>query len=119
MRIPAVRRRFCSSVEMLLAYHIRTHQLLPENWIPALYAVAMGAHAVSALGFGVFFDRVGRRALLAVSALSVPVAPLAFCDRNAGLFAAMALAGLAMGAQKAMFKATVAQMAPAGRRGVA
>ncbi len=103
----------------LVAYHVRGHELLSEARIPVLYAVVMGSQALSALGFGLLFDRMGPRALLGVCVLTAPIAPLAFRGHPAGLFAAMILWGLGMGAQKAMFKATVAQMSPTGRRGFA
>lgn len=105
----------------LAAFHIQHRRLLPEARIPVLYAVAMGAHALSALGFGLLFDRVGPRALLCVCALTTPVAPLIFAlgGHPAGLLAAMVLWGLSMGAQKAMFKASVAEMAPTRRRAFA
>lgn len=104
----------------LIAFHIsRTEGLLREAWIPALYAVMMGSHAISALVSGLLYDRVGLRALLGVCLLTAPIAPLAFGGSATGLLIAMILAGLGMGAQKAMFKATIARMAPVGRRGFA
>lgn len=103
----------------LVAYHVRGNELLSEARIPVLYAVVMGSQALSALGSGLLFDRVGLRALLGVCVLTAPIAPLAFGGSPAGLFAAMILWGLGMGAQKAMFKATVALMTPTGRRGFA
>lgn len=103
----------------LVAFHIQKHAMLPEKWIPVLYAVAMGSHALSALAFGLLFDRLGLRALLAICALTTPVAPLVFSGQSAMLVLAMVLSGFGMGAQKAMFKATIARMAPAARRGFA
>lgn len=103
----------------LVAFHVHENGLLAEAWVPALYAVVMGAHAVSALGSGLLYDRVGPRALFGICVLALPVAPLAFGGRPAGLLAAMVLCGLGMGAQKSMFKATIAQTAPAARRGFA
>ncbi|NUO08016.1 MAG: MFS transporter [Candidatus Brocadia sp.] len=103
----------------LVAYHIRRHDVFSETWIPALYAVVMGSQALSALGFGLLFDRMGPHALLGVCVLTVPIAPLAFWGHPIGLLAAMILWGLGMGAQKAMFKATIARLTPSGRRGFA
>ncbi len=103
----------------LVAYHIQKTALFQEKWIPALYAAAMAAHALSALGSGLLLDRVGPRALLGICALVAPVAPLAFGGHAALLLLGMVLMGLGTGAQKAMFKATIARMAPASRRGFA
>lgn len=103
----------------LVAYHVHGNELLSEARIPVLYAVVMGSQALSALGSGLLFDRVGLRALIGVCLITAPIAPLAFGGRPTGLFAAMILWGLGIGAQKAMFKATVALMSPAGRRGFA
>lgn len=103
----------------LLAYHLQKTAMFQEKWIPALYAVAMGAHALSALGSGLLLDRIGPRALLGICALVAPVAPLVFGTHPALLLIGMVLMGLGTGAQKAMFKATIARMAPATRRGFA
>lgn len=103
----------------LIAYHVHGNALLSEARIPVLYAVVMGSQALSALGSGLLFDRVGLRALIGICLFTAPIAPLAFGGHPAGLFAAMILWGLGMGSQKAMFKATVARMSPAGRRGFA
>lgn len=103
----------------LVAFHLQDNGLFPEAWIPALYAVVMGAHALSALGSGLLYDRVGPPALFGICALTLPIAPLAFGGHSPGLLVAMVLWGLGMGAQKSMFKATIARMAPAARRGIA
>lgn len=103
----------------LVAFHIRRREMLPEKWIPALYAMAMSTHAISALGFGLLLDRMGPRLLFGACLLGAPIAPLVFWGRTAGLIVAMILWGVGLGAQKAMFKATIARMAPADRRGFA
>lgn len=103
----------------LVAFHMQRHQVYTEAWIPVLYAVAMSAHALSALVSGVLYDRVGPRLLMGICVFTAPIAPLAFLGQRIGPIAAMVQWGLGMGAQKAMFKATIARLAPAGRRGLA
>ena len=43
----------------LIAYHFGKTALLPSDWIPLFYAVAMGVDAVAALVLGRLFDRLG------------------------------------------------------------
>jgi MFS family permease len=87
--------------------------------IPRLYALAMATQAVASLAIGPLFDRRPVLALIVACAVSIPVAMLAFRDGDASLIAAMVLWGLGLGAQKTVFKASVARLVPLERRATA
>jgi MFS family permease len=103
----------------LIAYHFGRHDVVPAEWIPVLYALAMGVDAVAALVFGRLFDRFGIPVLIAATLLSAPFAPLVFERSVASAVAGMALWGAGMGAQESILRATIATMVPPERRGTA
>jgi MFS family permease len=103
----------------LLAYHFAKVSVFPNPWIPVLYAVAMGAAAVSALAAGRLFDRFGIRVLGASALLSPLFAPLAFLGRSAVAVGGVVLWGIGMGVQESAARAAVAGMVPANRRAAA
>jgi MFS-type transporter involved in bile tolerance (Atg22 family) len=77
----------------------------------------MGVDALSALGLGRLFDRVGVRLLIVTSLLSSLSAPLVFLGGFRLAVVGMALWGVGMGAQESVVRAAVAGMVPATRRG--
>ncbi len=103
----------------LIAFHFERVASVPQNWIPVLYAIAMGVDALAALVFGRLFDRYGLAVLLFVALVSAFFAPLVF---SAGFYAAiggMVLWGIGMGAQESIMRAAVAGMVAPDRRGAA
>ena len=103
----------------LIAYHFSVHHVVSPEWIPILYAVAMGVDALAALVFGRLFDRFGLPVLIASTLISAPFAPLVFQGNVAAAVAGMALWGAGMGAQESILRATIATLVPPGRRGTA
>ncbi|MCX6619720.1 MAG: MFS transporter [Acidobacteria bacterium] len=103
----------------LVAYHFKRTALMPDTWIPLLYAVAMGVDATTALGWGKIFDRFGIPVLMLTAALSAAAVPMLFLGGFSAAVAGMALWGMGMGAQQSILKAAIAGMAPAARRGAA
>ncbi|HOO04851.1 MAG TPA: MFS transporter, partial [Methanomassiliicoccales archaeon] len=87
--------------------------------IPLLYALAMGADAISAMLLGKIFDRGGPRVLLAVIIPAAFFPVLAFSDSMVLIAAGMGLFGLGMGAQESIMRAVVADLAPVGKRATA
>jgi len=104
----------------LMAYHFAKRQIVPDNIVPVLYAIAMGVDALSALFFGRMYDRRGMGALIVASSISAFFAPFAFLSRSPffAVFGVM-LWGLGMGAQESILKAAVATMVSKARRGTA
>lgn len=63
----------------LIAFHFQRARLVPEFWIPALFAGAMAVDAASALLLGLLYDRLGFRVLIvmfAIEAVTVHVLTL-------------------------------------------
>ncbi len=100
----------------LAAYHMKTAAVVADEWIPLLYAGAMGVDAVSALVLGRWYDRKGLPVLWAAVAASAWCAPLVFLSGPWGLMAGMALWGAGMGAQESVLRAVVAELVPRDRR---
>lgn len=103
----------------LIAYHFGKAGTVPQEWIPILYAIAMGVDGLAALAFGWLYDRVGMSVLIGAAAIAVPVAPLVFFGGFGAGFAGAVLWGIGMGAQESVMKAAVAAMSPVNRRGTA
>jgi MFS family permease len=103
----------------LIAYHFEKSSLVKPNFIPILYAIAMGVDALAALAFGRLFDRIGVGSLVAASIISCLFAPLVFLGGSAMAFLGVGLWGVGMGAQESIMRAAVAEMVPAERRGSA
>jgi len=103
----------------LIAFHFNRTRVVPEAWIPAFYAVAMGTDAISALIYGRLYDRVGFRVLLLSAFVSAMFAPLVFLGDFSGAFLGMVIWGIGMGAQESVMRAAVAGMVVRERRGTA
>ena len=103
----------------LIAYHFGKAGTVPQEWIPILYAIAMGVDGLAALAFGWLYDRVGMSVLIGAAAIAVPVAPLVFFGGFGAGFAGAVLWGIGMGAQESILKAEIAEMIPPERRGTA
>ncbi len=103
----------------LIAYHLGKRAIVAADWIPVLYAVAMGVDALAALVFGRLFDKFGLTVLIVATLLSAPFAPLVFAGNGALAVVGMALWGVGMGAQESILRASIATMIPPERRGTA
>jgi MFS family permease len=88
----------------------------PSAAIPLLYALAMGAAAVSALIFGRWFDRWGLPALMLAALLAAFFAPLAFLGSLAAAAIGIALWGIGMGIQDSLMSAPISILVHADRR---
>lgn len=103
----------------LLAFHFQKVGSVTPDWIPILYAIAMGTDALAALLFGHLYDRHGLGILLIGALLAVPVAPLVFFGNFDTALLAAVLWGAGMGMQESIMKAAVAAMSPGERRATA
>ena len=101
----------------LIAFHIKSHTILDDKWIPLLYACAMGVDALAALVFGRWYDKKGVFALVAAIAVSAFFALFAFSFIPALIVAGVLLWGVGMGTQESIIRAVVADIVPARRRG--
>jgi len=103
----------------LIAYHFGKTALVPDNWIPVFYAVAMGADALAALIFGYLYDRIGIYVLVIAALVASLFAPLVFLGGFITALIGMAVWGIGMGAQESVLRAAVADMIPHDKRGTA
>ena len=103
----------------LIAYHFSKAGIFTHEWIPILYAIAMGVDGLSALLFGRLYDRIGMPIIISAVAIALPFAPLVFLgDFKMGLIG-MILWGIGMGAQESVMKAQIANMSSVRLRGTA
>ncbi len=100
----------------LIAYHFGKTALLPSDWIPLFYAVAMGVDAVAALVLGRLFDRLGMPVIMGTAVLSAFFAPLVFLGGFNLALLGMVLWGIGMGSLESIIKAALAEMVPRDRR---
>ena len=103
----------------LLAYHFGKTAVIAPPLIPMLYAGAMVAAAIAALGLGRWFDRAGLVVLVPATIASALSAPLAFLGGPALIVLGVTLWGVGLGAQESIMRAVIASMAPQKRRGTA
>lgn len=101
----------------LVAFHIKSHAVFPDQWIPFFYSCAMGVDALSALVFGRWYDKKGLTALRAAIAVSSPFAVFAFSMVPMGIVAGIVLWGVGLGAQESIVRSVVAEMVPQHKRG--
>jgi MFS family permease len=99
----------------VIAYHLTQDQVVPVAAVPLIYAAAMGAAALAALGSGWLFDRTRGGALLGLPFLVSVVPVLAFTGSPLIVIAGVLLWGVAGGVLDSTIKALVADLVPAPR----
>ena len=94
-----------------------TSALVSTGSLPLLYAGAMLVDAVSALVFGMMYDKNGVKALVWSTVISAPFAVFVFAFNSVPmLLLGVALWGVGMGAQESILKAAVTSMVPKASR---
>jgi len=101
----------------VLAYHLTVQHVVSPSVIPVLYAAAMGAAALAALGFGRLYDRHGFRGLLSLPLLAAVVPFLSFSTSTVAVVAGAVVWGTAMGVHESTMRAAVTDLVPRSRRG--
>jgi len=100
----------------LMALHFSRAGIVAPATIPVFYAAAMGASAIGALVFGLWFDRRGMTVLVPAILLGAMTTPLAFGGGVAEALTGTVLWGLATGTQNALMSAGVAKLVPERQR---
>ncbi len=103
----------------VISYHLTQDHVVPLAAVPLIYAAAMGAEALAALGSGWLFDRTKGRVLLGLPLLVAAVPVLAFATSPMIAIAGVVLWGAAGGVLDSTVKALVADLVPAARRATA
>ena len=97
----------------LIVMHVEKTGLVSSQTLPLLYSAAMAVDAVAALFFGFMYDRIGVKALVFSTLLSIPFAPLVyFASSKSVLVIGILLWGIGMGAEESILKAAVTTMVP-------
>ena len=103
----------------VLSFHMVTRGLLPAAGVPIIYAAAMAADAIAALGSGWLYDRIGAKTLIALPVLGAAVPMLAFADNLVAVVVGAMLWGAAVGIQESTLRAVVADLVAPPRRATA
>ncbi|WP_027719399.1 MFS transporter [Desulfovirgula thermocuniculi] len=103
----------------LLSFHFKEQSVLPDAYIPLLYAFAMGIDGGVAFLAGWCYDRAGLRSLFVFPLLAIFLPWLAFSSSHWPAVAGMIIWGALMGLQEATMRAAVADMTPPRQRGLA
>jgi MFS family permease len=103
----------------VISYHLTQDQVVSVAAVPVIYAAAMGASALAALGSGWLFDHNKGGALLALPFLVSAVPVLAFATSPLVAIVGALLWGAAGGVLDSTVKALVADLVPASRRATA
>ncbi len=100
----------------LMAFHFGRTGIVSAAFVPVFYAVAMGTSAVSALLFGILFDRRGLVMLVPAVLAGICTTPLVFLGGFSAALAGTILWGLATGTLNALMSASVAKLVPEAMR---
>jgi len=100
----------------LISFHFKKLGSVPDTEVALLYAVAMGAGAITNLVFGRLFDRLGFTIAAFAFFIGALFAPFVFLGRSTLMLIGMILWGIGMGAQNSLLKAMLASVIPAARR---
>ena len=103
----------------VLGYHLEARHVLAAPVVPLVYAVAMAAGALGALGSGWVYDRVGLAGLAWLPVAAAVVPWLSFSTSPVLVWVGAAIWGATLGVQDSTMRAAVADMVPAARRGTA
>jgi MFS family permease len=100
----------------LIAFHFGETHAVPANWVPMLYALAMGVGAVLSPLLGKAFDRFGVPVLAGSLALAGLAPVLAFAGGGGWALSGAAFWGLGLGVQSGMISALIAGLTPPDKR---
>ncbi|MGQ9797263.1 MFS transporter [Desulfosoma sp.] len=100
----------------LVAFHLKTKGIVADQWIPVIYAGAMGVEALSALVLGRLYDQKGVSVLVVTIGVSAWSAPFVFVSGPVLVILGIVLWGIGMGAQESIIRAVVADLVPWDQR---
>ena len=103
----------------LLSFHFENAKIVEKQYIPLLYALAMGVNGLTALIFGRLYDKYGIVVLawgILISMLSVP---LGFLGGAAAITVGVCCWALGLGVQDASLRSGISQLVSMNKRGTA
>ncbi|HVC29588.1 MAG TPA: MFS transporter, partial [Steroidobacteraceae bacterium] len=99
----------------VLSYHLQVRHVLPTALIPVTYSAAMAAAALTALGSGWLYDRIGLRGLVISLPLTAIVPMLSFSTNATWVWIGAVVWGAVVGIHESTLRAAVADMVPTAR----
>jgi MFS family permease len=103
----------------LLSYHFQNTGVVKPEYIPLLYALAMGVNGLTALIFGRLFDRFGIAVLAWGILVSMFSLPLGFLGGATAVTVAVCCWALGLGVQDASLRSGISQLVSMNKRGTA
>jgi MFS family permease len=103
----------------LIAFHLTRAGVVPPEWIPLLYALAMAVEGAAALVFGWLLDRIGGGALIAGIVLAALAVPLVFLGGTSAAVVGAGFWGIGTAVQDTLFYALLSGYVPTDRRATA
>jgi MFS family permease len=101
----------------LLSFHFENTTLVKKEYIPLLYALAMGVNGLTALVFGRLFDKYGIVVLAWGILISMFSLPLGFLGGATAATVAVCCWALGLGVQDASLRSGIAQLVSMNKRG--
>ena len=101
----------------VLAFHLTHRRVVHAGVVPVLYAVAMAAAALAALGSGRVYDRRGLRGLVVLPLLAALVPVLSLTTSVPAVVVGAVVWGVGMGVHDSTMRAAVTDLVPRSRRG--
>ena len=111
---------------VLIGYHIKVKSLMPDTYIPLLYAFAMLVDALFALGVGKLYDvlkthkkneKGGLIILAVIPLISAAIPLLVFSTSLTLIFIGIFVWGIVMGTHETIMRAAIADLTPESKRG--
>jgi MFS family permease len=103
----------------LLSYHFENVHVVDKQYIPLLYALAMGVNGLTALIFGRLYDKYGIVVMAWGILISMLSLPLGFLGGAAAVTAAVCCWALGLGVQDASLRSGISQLVSMNKRGTA
>ncbi|MBU1926826.1 MAG: MFS transporter, partial [Gammaproteobacteria bacterium] len=103
----------------LIGFHFEQAGVMPLEWIPIVYALALGVSSVTSLYLGYLFDHNGSYVLVTLVVISALFAPFVFLGHALLSVIGMVLWGVGSGAQLSLLRAIIARIIPADKRAYA
>jgi len=102
----------------IISYHWKVHALLPDAWIPLVYALTMAVDGVAALAVGKAYDRWGFKTLGLIPVVTLLVPFFVFLPLSAVSAVVVAvLWGIVMGMHETIMRAAIADLTHIQKRG--
>ncbi|MCX8125154.1 MAG: MFS transporter [Spirochaetes bacterium] len=101
----------------VIAYHLKSQNIMADMSIPLLYAIAMGVDAVFAIVIGKLYDSKGLRVLMIIPLASAIVPVLAFSFNWIAVTIGTVLWGLVMAIHETIMRAAIADLTSLKKRG--